>query len=285
VRISRRERGGGDGWILLLLIVIAFLIITLSFREGDSGPITSARRGLHAVLAPVGQAGEVITSPFRTFTGWVGDLTVSRDELETLRDQNTQLRQRVAELEEARLENDRLRELVDFVQSRELDSLGARVIGKPSTSWEGVITIDRGGDEGVDIGMPVLAASGLIGQVIETTASSSRVRLLTDQRSGVGAMLQSTRAEGVVRGSVTGDLTLDFVSRETTVTVGDVVLTSGMGGVYPKGLLIGDVAEVRLEEADLFPQIRVRPAATVARLEEVVVLLSSPQDTPGGGGE
>lgn len=285
MRISRRERGGGDGWILVVFVVAAFIIITLSFREGDSGPITSLRRSLHSVLAPVGLVGEVVTSPVRSVITWAGDLTVARGELDTLRDQNIQLRERLAELEEARLENERLRELVGFVQARELDALGARVIGKPTASWEGVITIDRGTADGVDVGMPVLAAAGLIGQVIESSESSSRVRLLSDQRSGAAALLQSSRAEGVVRGSIEGDLTLDFVSRETTVTVGDVVLTSGMGGVYPKGLLVGEVADVRLEDADLFPRIRVRPAAGLVGLEEVVVLLSPPADAPVGGGE
>ncbi len=285
MRISRREKSGGDGWLLALLVVASFVLITLYFRQGEGGALSSARESFHAALAPVGRAGQAATSPVRAVGSWVSDLTVSRADLETLRDQNAQLRQRLAELEEARLENERLRELVGFVQARELDALGARVIGRPSTSWEAVIVIDRGRADGVEAGMPVLAASGLIGQVIEAAENSARVRLITDQRSGVAAILQSTRAEGVVRGSIDGALSLDFVSRETTVTVGDVVLTSGMGGVYPRGLLVGEVADVQVEDADLFPRIRVRGAATLTGLEEVVVLLSPPADTPAGGGE
>lgn len=285
MRISRRERGGGDGWILALLVAASFVIITLYYRGGDSGPVVGARMAVHAVLAPVGHAGEALTSPFRAAGSWVGDLTVSRSDLETLRQQNTEMRQRLAELEEARLENERLRELVGFVQARELDAVGARVIGRPINAWDSVIVIDRGGVDGVSEGMPVLSASGLIGQVVEVTGSSARVRLISDQRSGVAAMLQTTRSEGVVRGSLEGDLTMDFVSRETTVTVGEVVLTSGLGGVFPKGLLVGEVSDVRLEDADLFPRIRVRPSAEIDRLEEVVVLLSPPTDLPEGGGE
>jgi len=272
--------------VLALLIVVAFILITIHFREGSSGPLHATRRGVQVVLAPVGHAGYAVTTPIRAAGSWVRDLTVSRSDLETLRQQNAEMRARLVALEEARQENERLRELVGFVEARELDALGARVIGRPATLWEGVITIDRGTEEGVAVGMPVLAAQGLIGQIVEAGPHSSRVRLITDQRSGVAAMLQATRAEGVVNGSLGGELTLDYVSRETTVTVGDVVLTSGMGGVYPKGLIIGEVTDVQLNDADLFPRIRVRPSAALAGLEEVVVLIGVPVEQNGtGGGE
>ncbi len=286
MRISQREKTGGDGWVLALLLVVAFILITIYFREGSGGPLHTTRRAAQAVLAPVGQAGHVAASPFRSAGAWIGDLTVSRSELETLREQNQEMRRRLVALEEARQENERLRELVGFVEARELEAVGARVIGRPMTLWEGVITIDRGTAEGVDVGMPVLAAQGLIGQIVEVTQHTSRVRLITDQRSGVAAMVQSTRAEGIASGSVDGQITLDFVSRESTVTVGDVVLTSGMGGAYPKGLLIGEVAEMQIDDADLFPYIRVRPSAALAGLEEVVVLIRPPVEPEAtGGGE
>jgi rod shape-determining protein MreC len=285
VRISQREKTGGDGWILALLLVVAFILITIYFREGATGPLHSVRRSVQVVLAPIGHAGYAVTSPVRTVGSWVGDLAVSRSDLEALRRQNEEMRQRLAALEEARQENERLRELVGFVEARDLEALGARVIGSPPTLWEGVITIDRGTEEGVAVGMPVLAAQGLIGQIVEAGPRSSRVRLITDQRSGVAAILQATRAEGVVNGSIEGDLTFDYVSRETTVTVGDVVLTSGMGGVYPKGLLIGEVSDFQLNDADLFPRIQVRPSAALVGLEEVLVLVGAPVDSeePGGG--
>lgn len=285
MRISQREKTGGDGWILAVLVALSFILITVYFREGDAGPLHATRRGLNSALAPVGRAGFVATAPFRAAGTWVSGLMVSRDELDTLRQQNIEMRQRLVELEEARQENERLRELVGFIETWELEALGARVIGRPTTAWEGVITIDRGKADGVERGMPVLAARGVIGQVVETSERSSRVRLITDQRSGVSAMVQSTRAEGVVRGSVEGELSLDFMSRDTAVTVGDVVLTSGMGGVYPKGLLIGEVADVQVNEADLFPQIRVRPGATLTGLEEVVVLLDPPTEDERGASE
>ena len=133
--------------------------------------------------------------------------------------------------------------------------------------------------------MPVLAPQGLLGQTVDVTEHSARVRLITDQRSGVSAIIQATRAEGIVNGSIEGDLSMDFVSRETTVNVGDIVLTSGMGGVYPKGLLVGDVQDVEVNENDLYQRISVRPAASITGIEEVIVLLGTPPPADTEGGE
>lgn len=286
MRISQRETKGGVGWVLALFVVAAFILITVYFREGPTGPLQSVRGATQALLAPVGRTGHALTSPLRAVGAWIGGLSTSRADLDALREQNKEMREQIAALEEARQENERLRELVGFIEARDLEVLGARVIGRPATLWEGLITIDRGTKEGVSAGMPVLSAQGLIGQIVEASAHSSRVRLITDQRSGVAAVLQATRAEGVVNGSLDGVLTMDFVSRETTVNVGDVVLTSGMGGVYPKGLLIGEVSDMRLNDADLFPHIQVRPSVELAGLEEVVVLVGAvPDETTTGGGE
>ncbi|MDZ4064402.1 MAG: rod shape-determining protein MreC, partial [Coriobacteriia bacterium] len=145
--------------------------------------------------------------------------------------------------------------------------------------------IDRGSADGVDVGMPVLGAQGLLGQTVDVTAHSAKVRLITDQRSGVSALIQSTRAEGVVRGSIDGALSMEYVSRESTVVVGDVVLTSGMGGVYPKGLIIGEVSDVQLAANDLYQHVAVRPSARISGIEEVIVLVGAPPTADVGGGE
>lgn len=281
MRISKRDSKGSAGVLLAALSIAALLLLTGYFREGPDGPIRTVRAGVQSVLAPIGQAGYALTGPFRGAVAWSRDLGVSRADLEVLRQQNDEMRQRLATLEEARLENERLRELAGFVAERELETVGAEVIGRPASLWEGVITIDRGTAEGVTVGMPVLAAEGLIGQVVTAGPYSSSVRLITDRRSGVAALLQTTRAEGIARGSLEGELWLEYISRETTVSVGDAVVTSGMGGVYPSGLLIGEIADVQLGSADLFPRIRVRPSAQLAGLEEVVVLIR----VSGHGGE
>ncbi len=284
MRFSQREKSRG-GWVLVALVVAAFLLTTVYYREGESGPLRQVRGVVHGVTAPVGRTGAVLTSPLRAVGAWFSGATVSRAELEALQEQNATLRQRIVELEEARLENERLRDLVGFVEAREFDALGARIIARPANMWEAVVTIDRGSVDGVEPDMPVLTSHGLLGKVIETAERSSRVRLITDQQSGVAAMLQSSRAEGVVTGSIDGGLTMEFVSREATVTVGDAVLSSGLGGIYPRGLFIGEVAEVQQAEADLHPAIRVRSNVDLASVEEVLVLLGVVGEVEEGGGE
>jgi len=216
-----------------------------------------------------------MTSPVRAAGEFISRLAASAERLATLEAQNDELRARLAALEEARQENERLRELVDFAEERNLATLGARVIGRPQSTWEGVITIDRGTEDGVEPGMPVIAAQGLVGQVATVSPRASTVRLITDQQSGVAAMVQSSRVLGVVRGSVSGALSLDFVDRTEAPIEGDVVITSGLGGVYPKGIVIGDVTSVEDRRGELYPRIAVESRVPISRIEEVLVLVGS----------
>ncbi len=285
MQLPDSDRSSGGTGLLVALVVVSLILITVYFREGDGGLLHSSRRGVQAATAPVAALGDWVFTPVDAVRRWVAGAGMSREEARALSEQNDELRQRLAELEEARLENSRLREIVGFIEARELDATGARVIGRPSNSWEGTIIIDKGSDDGIAAGMPVLAPQGLLGQTVDVTAHSARVRLITDQRSGVAALIQTNRAEGIVRGSLRGELSFDFVSREITITPGEVVLTSGMGGVYPKGLLIGEVADVQLEDNDLFPAISILPSARIAGIEEVIVLVGAAPEPELGGGE
>jgi len=276
MKVQRTETPGPrPGW-LILLVALSIVIITVWYRESDAGPLHRFRGGVQAATAPVSAGGEIVTRPVRGLFAWASDLGVSRSQLEQLRDQNQRLRARVAELEEDRLENERLRGLVQLAQAQDLDAVAARVIGRPTNSWEGVITIDRGSADGIAVGMPVVGAVGLLGQTVSVAPNSARVRLITDQRGGVAALVQRSRAEGVVRGSIEGDLTMDFVSTETTVRAGDVVVTSGIGGVYPKGLVIGEVTAVERLENSLYQAIELEPTAQLSGLEEVLVVIAQP---------
>lgn len=285
MKLPQPEKSKASVGLLIVLVVLALSITTVWFREGESGPIHRMRTGVLVVAAPVQSVGEVVTRPFRGFVSWALDLGVSRSQLEALRTQNTELRNRISTLEEARLENIRLKKLAGFTQASQIKTVGARVIGRPSNQWEGVITIDRGSADGVKAGMPVVGAQGLLGQTVGVTKNAAKVRLITDPRSGVAAMVQATRAEGIVHGSIEGKLKLDFVSGETTVTAGDVVISSGMGGVYPKGLIVGEVTRVRTTPSSLYQDIEVTPTGRLTGLEEVLVLVGVPAKTDVGGGE
>lgn len=285
MRIPNPEKSSAQPGLLVVFIVLALVVTTVWYREATTGPLHKLRAGVETVTAPVSAVGEVVTRPVRGVIAWASDLGVSRSQLETLRTQNAELRTRVSELEEARLQNERLRGLVQFATTSKIQSLGATVIGRPTNSWEGVITIDRGTADNVRAGMPVVGPSGLLGQTVDVAPHSARVRLITDPSSGVAAMLQTTRAEGIVKGSIEGKLTLDFVSTETTVRAGDVVITSGMGGVFPKGLIVGEVTKVSKNPADLYQHIDLAPSGRVDTLEEVLVLTGVTTTSTVGGGE
>jgi rod shape-determining protein MreC len=282
----------------VVLIVLSLVLTTLWYREGDHGPVHRLRDGVQAVAAPVGMVGEFVTRPVRGVFSWVADLGVSRSQFVALQQQNEKLRNTVAALEEARLENARLQSLVNFAQAAKLKALGAHVIGRP-TQYDRVITVDRGTADGVHEGMPVVgalgpipqrateasASGGLIGQTIDVTAHSAKVRLISDQGSGVASMIQSNRGYGIVHGAIDGSLSMDFVSHETTVKAGDVVITSGMGGVYPKGLLVGEVTHVTNLPSSLYQDIVLTPSANLSGSEEVLILVGASSSTETGNGE
>ena len=275
MRIGQPEPKRGNTRLLVALVLLSILLLTLYFREGDSGVLHDARSVALAVSAPIARVGTAITSPVAAAGDYIAGLGTSRERLEALEAQNEELRARLAELEEARQENERLRALVDFAEERSLITLGARVIGRPVSAWEGTITIDRGSTDGVEAGMPVIAAQGLVGQVATVSPRAATVRLITDQQSGVAAMVQSSRVLGVVRGSIAGALSLDFVDRGQLPQNGDVVITSGLGGVYPKGIVIGDVTSVEDRRGELYPRIAVTSRVPINRIEEVLVLVGS----------
>lgn len=282
MRIGQPEPKRGNPRLLVTLIVLSLVCVTVYFRESESGVLHTARGVMIEVTAPVAKLGTAITSPFRAVGDWAEGLGASRERLDTLEAQNAELRARLAELEEARQENERLRALVEFAEERKLAKLGAQVIRRPVSIWEGVIQLDRGSKDGVEPGMPVIAADGLVGQVADVSPDSCTVRLITDQQSGVAAMIQSSRATGVLRGSVSGELSLDFVDRAVLPVKGDVVITSGLGGVYPSGIVVGDVTVVEDRRSELYPRVTVESRIRTDRLEEVFILVGATLDTGAG---
>jgi len=179
-------------------------------------------------------------------------------------------------MQEIRLANQRLRRLLEFGERVDLPALPAQVIAEDSSSWFRTVVIDKGGEDGVREGMPVVGAEGVIGRIIKSTPRQSRVLLITDASSSVASVIQRNRTRGVSRGR--GDsLAFDFALRQKDIEVGDRVVTSGVGGVFPKGLLVGEVTRVLKEEYGLFQAVKVLPAVDFSRLEEVLVLLKDRQ--------
>jgi rod shape-determining protein MreC len=206
-------------------------------------------------------------------------LTVPRD-VATLRQRNTELEAEVAQLQAQVIdlqqkvtETNILSALVDFARANPNYSYkAAAVIGKDQNPFLSYVIINIGSDQGILPGMPVVTDKGLVGRVDAVIAEASRVQLVTDAASAVNVQLQSSDTEAMLIGSVTGDLSLDMISQDATVTIGDVVLTSGLGGSYPPNLLVGQVISVRKQATELFQQAAIQPIVDFNQLSYVLVI-------------
>ncbi len=195
-----------------------------------------------------------------------------RAENETLKAEVDRMRLERAALEEAVLESDRLRKALGFRERTGFTAVPASVIGADVSGWFRTITIDRGSADGIERGMAVVSPDGVVGRTHEVASRTTKVLLLTDSNSAVDSILQRTRGRGVVHGRVTPVLEMRYVHRTEEVVEGDVVLTSGVGGIFPKGLPIGVVTRVDDKATGLFKTVEVTPAADLARLEAVLVV-------------
>jgi len=200
--------------------------------------------------------------------------------LTDLRSENERLRSRLAQLEEENLqyrealvESDRLERIDKMRGETDLPMLPAEVASRELSPWYRSLLIDRGRSNEVHAGMPAVTEDGLVGLVTAASPHAARVMLLLDRQSAVDGMVQRSRARGIVRGIGTEELEFEYTAESGDVQVGDTVMTSGLGGVYPKGLRIGEVVSVTSEGSRLLQRARVRPAADFGRLEQLFVVL------------
>lgn len=195
--------------------------------------------------------------------------------------ENEELLKRVVELEsqlgivnEVERENVRLRQLLSFSADRQIRGIVGSVIGGDPSGWVKGILVDKGSAQGIATGMAVVNARGVVGQVVSVSSHSSRVLLVSDHASGVDAIIEGSRARGVVEGGGEHVCELKFVTKDVPVKVGEVVLTSGMDQVYPKGLVVGTVSYVGTASGALFQTIEMKPAVDFSRLEEVLIVFA-----------
>lgn len=272
-RVKRRNADNGLR-LATALTVISLVLFTMGSREGGSGPLTAVRGGFQIVTTPVSYVGSLISVPFQGIGNIASNLTADQETLSELRAKNAELTARNAELEEAQQTAKRLQSLLKLQDSYSLQSTAARIISGSTDSWNSTVTIDKGTLSGITVGMPVTDANGIIGQTIECGPTSSTVRLLDDEKSSVSAMIQKTRAQGMLKGSADGTLHLTMIGTDQTVEVGDIVVTSGLGGVFPKGLPMGTVSNVSKTSGKLYYDIEVGALSTTENNEEVLVITS-----------
>lgn len=202
-----------------------------------------------------------------------------RQENRDLRDQLQQLRLHQARLEEDAQQARRLQSLLGFKEQFVAQTMAAQVIGLSGSQQSRAFYIDKGSDDGIAKDMAVMTAEGVVGKVLRVYPSTSQVLMINDQSSGVGALLEASRLQGVLRGTPSGQVVLDKIMNDEPVQTGEKVLTSGGDQIFPKGLLVGTVSKVA-QGKEFFLDVTIKPAADLSRLEEVLVITKEENRAP-----
>lgn len=253
-------------------------LIFYSLNIPDKRSANFIERAVLTVFAPVMEPAARVSGFFEDTWGNYLNLVGVRQENLRLRDDVKELNTRIIAAAETALENQRLEKLLGVRNSIREPSLTVSIVGEDLSSWFKTVVIDQGSSSGIAEGMPVVAADGVVGQVVKVTPGTSRVLLLTDHSSGIAATIQRSRARGVVKGKGDGLCSLEFTTREEDVKVGDMVITSGIGGVFLKGTPIGEVTMVKRGEYGIFQTVTIRPLVNISHLEEALVVLRHPYD-------
>lgn len=267
--------------VVIVMIVVNVTVLTVTSRRRSSS--SAASRFAVALVAPFQSA---VTKTM----GFAGDVWFDYFHLVSVAKENKVLSVRLAEsieqnnrLAEMELSNRRLRYFLNLQITMQENVLAAEVISRDPSPWFKTLIIDRGGKDGLAMGTAVVVAEGVAGQVIEVSDHFSKVLLITDRNSAVDALVQRTRARGVIKGDATDRCLFKYALRKHDVRIGDIIVSSGLDGVYPKGLRIGKVAEVVRSNAGIFQEVTVTPFVDFEKIEEVLVVL--PVDSRETGGQ
>lgn len=278
IDLAPKVREGRSVAILIPLLILHLVLLSIQIQ--DTGGTLLFRKWLLMAETPIWNA----TSGF---TGGVRNLWLNYFWLRGAREENLQLRETVrqfmareSELKRLAEENSRLRQMYALKEAVPYETIGARVVGRTPSYLANVAYLDRGSADGVRLDSPVIAGRGIFGRVILVTPHSSQVQLITNPDASTGALLDRTRAPGVVKGKGDPYLELDYISNTENVEAGDIVSTSGLDGIFPKELLVGSVIETQKGQSG-FRLVRVEPAADLMRTEEVSILRVSSKRPAG----
>ena len=259
-------------FLLLAITLVLATVILYSYNLRQKSATTFFERAVLTFTAPfqIGVDGivDTVTATWGNYL-WLVD---ARQRNLKLEQENLELRSQLQQVQEVSLQNERLRELLAFVDDLDRPALPAQIIGEDASNWARTIVIDKGSRAGLRDGFPVVAAQGVVGRIIKVAPESSRVLLITDASSAVAALIQRTRTRGVARGRGQ-NLSIEYALRKADIQVGDLLVTSGMGGIFPKGLPLAVIESVEKGQFGLFQQIKAIPTIDFSHLEEVMVVV------------
>jgi rod shape-determining protein MreC len=257
----------------LLLISVLLLSVGARTRRRMDPVAGVVLDGLWPLQRATTSAIEVVVGTWRTYVDLVG----VKQENERLRRRILDLEQEAVRVAEVEQTDKRLQELLSLRSALEGDILVATIIGRDPLPWFSTLTIDKGEADGVHKSAAVLSPFGVVGQTMATGAHSARVLLLTDHNSGIDAVVQRSRARGIVEGALDGGCVMKYLKRDEDVEVGDRIVTSGLDGLFPKGIMIGEVTRVTRGNRGLLQVADIKPSVPLDRIEEVLVTHGSVQ--------
>ena len=288
--VVRRRRAA-----LAVFLGLSVVMVSAYFGESGGGVFHTLQRGAQEAFAPLETGTGRALKPFRDLFGWFGDTVDAKDENERLQGEVEALRKRLAESETAARDARQLRGIVRLTRQdgfpQGTEPVAARVIARSPTVWYSTVKIDKGSGDGVREDQPVIAAGGLVGKVTRVTSDAAEVTLITDGSSSVSAQVMPDGASGIVKPEVgePDDLLLDFLQKGRRVTKGATVVTSGstssrFESSFPRGVPIGRVSRVDLDEIELYQRVHVKPFADLRRIDYVQVLRAKgrPADQQAG---
>lgn len=269
--VERRNRT-----TLILLIVMALIIISSFYSGYGLYFIDSARKYTITILSPAYKTADSVISPIGH--GWKYLISFNRlnsDNYRLTKD-NSRLKHQLQELSDLKLENARLRKLIGFKDSSQLETVPAKVIGRSPDNWQSTIVIDKGKNSGIDKYQPVVTDDGVVGQVVESGSSIARIMLLNDRKSAVSVEIERTGQVGVAEGRFNGALQLKYLPKDADLLLGDRLVTSGIGQVYPRNLLVGTIQSIKDNQYGMEKVAEIKEAVNFQRLEEVLIVQKNP---------
>ncbi|GAB6269851.1 hypothetical protein DS62_02790 [Smithella sp. SC_K08D17] len=263
--------------LIIALLAIALMMLSVNLKYG-------AERGFFSkiVLQAVAPVQKGLNASIKSIRdAWLRYIFLVgiEEENKNLKKKINELKSVIISYQEGYLEAQRLKKLLSLTDDYNYNFIPARVIGREQAALSKTILINKGTVQGLKAGMPVVVPPGLIGRLVDVSWHASKVLLFIDENSNIDAIVQRTRMQGIISGAGSRGLILKYISKTQDVQEGDVIVSSGMGGVFPKGLLIGQVSHVDRLEASLFLKINVAPFVDFSKLEEVLVLASSENKT------
>ncbi len=265
------------GLIVVFAISLALLTVPKRSYEPTQGPGNVAI----GIVAPFQNAATWVTQSLKGIWKDYFYLASVAKENRSLKKNLGQVMEQNQRLAEVQLANDRLRALLNFKQKSTHNVMAAEVVGRDPSPWFKTIIIDKGNDDGVQKAMPVVLAEGIVGQIVEVSDRYAKVLLIVDQNSAVDALVQSSRARGIIKGTMDGKCILHYALRKDNIGVGDIIISSGLDGVFPKGLRIGQVSEVVRRNAGVFQDVVITPFVDFEKLEEVLIVVTEEVITDG----